>query len=249
MTEVRHLIARMDLDQKIGQIQGVVPMDLVDFAKLAVRRGASRSVEGVPLRHRPAAAGSAPRGRPPLAGVAARPRPRTAPATRSRGSRSRTRAEPVRHRDARPRRRHQRARARAGPPVRDAVGSGGELGSGGVPHGRRDRGRSGAVGRYPLVLVATARSRDATCAGAAYTRRTARTPSSSPAWAIGFIRGVQGDAGDSGTLATGKHFLGYGQSLGGLNQAATQLGRSRTHRRPRRALPARNRRSRPRRSS
>src|SRR4029078_4221564 len=42
--------------------------------------------------------------------------------------------------------------------------------------------------------------------------------------AIGFIRGVQGDAGDSGTLATGKHFLGYAQSLGGLNQAATQLG-------------------------
>jgi beta-glucosidase len=42
--------------------------------------------------------------------------------------------------------------------------------------------------------------------------------------AIGFIRGVQGDSGDSGTLATGKHFLGYGQSLGGLNQAATQLG-------------------------
>ena len=42
---------------------------------------------------------------------------------------------------------------------------------------------------------------------------------------IGFIRGVQGDAGDSGMLATGKHFLGYGHSLGGLNQAATQLGR------------------------
>lgn len=42
---------------------------------------------------------------------------------------------------------------------------------------------------------------------------------------IGFIRGVQGDRGDSGMLATGKHFLGYGQSLGALNQAATQLGR------------------------
>lgn len=42
---------------------------------------------------------------------------------------------------------------------------------------------------------------------------------------IGFIRGVQGDAGDSGMLATGKHFLGYAHSLGGLNQAATLLGR------------------------
>jgi beta-glucosidase len=42
---------------------------------------------------------------------------------------------------------------------------------------------------------------------------------------IGFIGGVQGDDGDSGMLATGKHFLGYGHSLGALNQAATQLGR------------------------
>lgn len=42
---------------------------------------------------------------------------------------------------------------------------------------------------------------------------------------VGFIRGVQGDAADQGILATGKHFLAYGNSLGGLNQAATQLGR------------------------
>lgn len=41
---------------------------------------------------------------------------------------------------------------------------------------------------------------------------------------IGFVRGVEGD-GDTGILATGKHFLGYGHSLGALNQAATQLGR------------------------
>jgi beta-glucosidase len=43
--------------------------------------------------------------------------------------------------------------------------------------------------------------------------------------ALGFIRGVQGDDLDSGILATGKHFLGYAHSLGALNQAATQLGR------------------------
>jgi beta-glucosidase len=41
---------------------------------------------------------------------------------------------------------------------------------------------------------------------------------------IGFIHGVQGEHGDSGVVATGKHFLGYGASLGGLNQAATELG-------------------------
>lgn len=43
--------------------------------------------------------------------------------------------------------------------------------------------------------------------------------------ALSFIRGVQGESGDSGVLATGKHFLGYGSSLGALNQAVTQLGR------------------------
>ena len=42
--------------------------------------------------------------------------------------------------------------------------------------------------------------------------------------AIGFIQGVQDDDAEPRILATGKHFLGYGQSLGGLNQAATQLG-------------------------
>jgi len=41
---------------------------------------------------------------------------------------------------------------------------------------------------------------------------------------IGFVRGVQGDDGASGMLATGKHFLAYGHSLGALNQAVTQLG-------------------------
>jgi beta-glucosidase len=41
---------------------------------------------------------------------------------------------------------------------------------------------------------------------------------------IGFIRGVQGEGGDTGVVATGKHFLGYGTSLGALNQASTQLG-------------------------
>lgn len=42
---------------------------------------------------------------------------------------------------------------------------------------------------------------------------------------LGFIRGVQGVDGRSGVLAAGKHFLGYGVSLGGLNQATTQLGK------------------------
>ncbi|MEX5635399.1 glycoside hydrolase family 3 N-terminal domain-containing protein [Parafrankia sp. FMc2] len=42
---------------------------------------------------------------------------------------------------------------------------------------------------------------------------------------VAFVRGIQGADGESGLLATGKHFLGYGASEGGLNQAITQLGR------------------------
>lgn len=38
---------------------------------------------------------------------------------------------------------------------------------------------------------------------------------------VGFVRGAHG----ADVLATGKHFLGYGHSVGALNQASTQLGR------------------------
>ncbi|GAA1650089.1 glycoside hydrolase family 3 N-terminal domain-containing protein [Actinoplanes couchii] len=41
-------------------------------------------------------------------------------------------------------------------------------------------------------------------------------------FAVGFVRGVQ-ETG-SNVVATGKHFLGYGHSEGGLNKAATHLG-------------------------
>ena len=44
-------------------------------------------------------------------------------------------------------------------------------------------------------------------------------------FSVAFTKGVQGKNNDSGVLATGKHFLGYGASEGGLNQAITQLGR------------------------
>ncbi|MFC4649060.1 glycoside hydrolase family 3 N-terminal domain-containing protein [Streptomyces mangrovi] len=42
---------------------------------------------------------------------------------------------------------------------------------------------------------------------------------------VAFVRGVQGTDQESGVLATGKHFLGYGASEGALNQAVTPLGR------------------------
>ncbi|MCK9902652.1 glycosyl hydrolase [Parafrankia colletiae] len=44
-------------------------------------------------------------------------------------------------------------------------------------------------------------------------------------FSVAFVRGIQGADGESGVLACGKHFVGYGASEGGLNQAITQLGR------------------------
>ncbi|MET9830783.1 glycoside hydrolase family 3 N-terminal domain-containing protein [Streptomyces sp. NPDC006385] len=46
--------------------------------------------------------------------------------------------------------------------------------------------------------------------------------------AVAFVQGIQrvrGERADTGLLATGKHFLGFGASEGGLNMATTQLGR------------------------
>ncbi|MCX7681717.1 MAG: glycoside hydrolase family 3 C-terminal domain-containing protein [Anaerolineae bacterium] len=44
------------------------------------------------------------------------------------------------------------------------------------------------------------------------------------AMSIAFVRGLQGPDWCEGVIATGKHFLGYGLSEGGLNCAATHIG-------------------------
>ncbi len=49
-------------------------------------------------------------------------------------------------------------------------------------------------------------------------------PYLSSAMSVAFVRGIQGDDLREGVLATGKHFLGYAVTEGGLNQAATQMG-------------------------
>ncbi len=41
---------------------------------------------------------------------------------------------------------------------------------------------------------------------------------------VAYVRGVQGEDLRSGVIATGKHFLGYGASEGGLNHAPAHLG-------------------------
>lgn len=40
---------------------------------------------------------------------------------------------------------------------------------------------------------------------------------------IGYVRGLQGDSLEVGVLATGKHFVGYGASLGGMNWAPAHI--------------------------
>lgn len=42
---------------------------------------------------------------------------------------------------------------------------------------------------------------------------------------VAFVRGINGANNDSGVTATGKHFLGYAVSEGGLNQARTTVGK------------------------
>ena len=42
---------------------------------------------------------------------------------------------------------------------------------------------------------------------------------------IAYVRGLQGPDLASGVVATGKHFVGYGASEGGMNWAPAHLGR------------------------
>ena len=46
---------------------------------------------------------------------------------------------------------------------------------------------------------------------------------------VEFVRGLQGDDLRSGVVATGKHFVGYGASEGGLNWAPTHIGLRELH--------------------
>jgi beta-xylosidase len=221
MTSIRHLLERMDLDQKIGQIQGVVPMDLVDFSKVfdpkAPRpdlfKGFPYDIDLLP-RVRPHGVGHLSLGwqlDQDLAGLG-------------------------------------RALAR----FQDVAREVNPFGMATLVHAEGVNGLVHAQG-YQFVTpwgqaatwdpsvsetVGETAARQARSAGIHFLMsplldlgrdirwgRVHETYGEDPElvarMASGFIRGVQ-NAED--VLATGKHFLGYGQSLGGLNQAATQLG-------------------------
>ncbi len=224
MTEIRNLISRMDLDQKIGQIQGVVPMDLVDFERVFDRsaeipdlsKGFPYDIDRLPLV-RPHGVGHLSLGwqfdqeldglRHALArfqDVAREVNPF--------GIATLVHAEAVNglvHAQG-----HQFVTpwgqaATWDPSVSRTVG---ETAAG--------QARSVGIHFFTSPLLDLARDMRWGRVHETYGEDAELISR----MAIGFIRGVQGDAGDSGVLATGKHFLGYGQSLGGLNQAATHLG-------------------------
>ncbi len=224
MTIIRDLITRMDVDQKIGQVQGVVPMDLVDFVKVFdtsaprpdlskgfpydIDRLAEVRPHGVGhlslgwqldqdldgLRRALARFQDVARGLNPF-GIAT--------LVHAEGVNGLVHAQG--HQFVTP----WGQAATWDPEVSRKVGE---------TAARQAR----SVGIHFLLSPLLDLARDIRW-GRVH-ESYGEDPELVARMAVGFIKGVQDDAGEPSILATGKHFLGYGQSLGGLNQAATQLG-------------------------
>lgn len=224
MTDVSRLVARLDVEQKIGQIQGVVPMDLVDFDALFdgsapapdLTKGFPHDLDRLP-QVRPHGIGHLSLG------------------WQLAGDLPGLRTEIARFQDV----------ARDVNPFGIATLVHAEGVSGLVhPQGHQFTTPWGQAATWDPEVpetvgqVAAAQARwvgihlfFSPLFDVARDLRWGRVhetygedPELVSRFGIGFVRGVQGDDGASGTLATGKHFLGYGHSLGALNQAATQLG-------------------------
>lgn len=225
MTDIHRILARLDLDQKIGQIQGVVPMDLVDFERFTdptaglpdLSEGFPHDIDRLPLV-RPDGVGHLSLGwqlNRDLAGL----------------------RDDIEHfqdvaRDLNPFGIATLVHAEG---VAGLVHAQGHQFT--TPWGQAaswDPSTSRAVG---AIAGAQARSvgihlffsplldlaRDIRWGRVHETY--GEDPELVTQMSLGFIGGVQGDDSGSGILATGKHFLGYASSLGAINQAATQLGR------------------------
>jgi beta-glucosidase len=224
MTSIRTLVSRLDLDQKIAQIQGVVPFDLVDFAKLTDPSAQPDLSKGFPIE-----IDRLPIVRPHGVGHL------------SLGQQLNADMDGLRRDIA-----HLQDVAREVTPFGIGVLVHAEGVSGFVhPQGYQFTTPWGQAASWDPAMSRTVghiAAQQARAVGIhlffspvldlARDIRWGRVHESYGEDAelitqmgIGFIRGVQGDAADSGILATGKHFLGYGTSLGALNQAVTQLGR------------------------
>lgn len=225
MTDIATLVARMDLDQKIGQIHGVVPMDLVDLAKLRdpaapppdLSKGFPYDVDRLPLA-RPHGVGHLSLGWQldqdieQLGRKIARLQ-EIARELNPFGIGILVHAEgvnglvhPQGHQFTTP----WGQAASWDPAITRMVGD---------TAGRQAR----AIGIHLFFSPVLDLGRDLRWGRVHETY--GEDPELIARMGIGFMHGVQGDDGESGILATGKHFLGYGTSLGALNQAATHLGR------------------------
>ncbi|MFF5965133.1 glycoside hydrolase family 3 N-terminal domain-containing protein [Streptomyces collinus] len=225
MTDIRTLVSRLDLDQKIGQIQGVVPMDLVDFAKFTepgaevpdLAKGFPYDIDRLPLV-RPHGVGHLSLGQQLTQDMVELRRDlahfqdvqrELAPF----GIGTLVHAEgvsgfvhPQGHQFTTP----WGQAASWDPSVSNTVG-------------RMAAQEARSVGIHLFFSPVLDLARDIRWGRVHETY--GEDAELVTRMALGFIRGVQGDDVDSGILATGKHFLGYANSLGALNQAATQLGR------------------------
>lgn len=224
MTDLHRLVSRLDLDQKIGQVQGVAPIDLVDWAPVLeagevpdLTQGFPYDLDRLPLV-RPHGAGHLSLGWQLDADL----------------DRLRTRLA-----------RFQEVARQVNPfGIATLVHA---EGVNGLVHAKGQQfttpwGQAATWDPSASRTVGDTAARQARSVGIhlffsplldlARDIRWGRVhetygedPELVARMALGFIRGVQGEDGRSGTLATGKHFLAYGHSLGALNQAATQLGR------------------------
>ncbi|WP_087485799.1 glycoside hydrolase family 3 N-terminal domain-containing protein [Brachybacterium massiliense] len=225
MSDIRSIVARLDLDEKIGQIQGVVPMDLVDFEKMMDPSATPPDFsQGFPIEIdrlatvRPHGVGHL-----------------------SLGQQLNTDLEALREDVS-----HLQEVAREVTPFGIGVLVHAEGVSGFVhPQGYQFTTPWGQAATWnPALseLVGHTAAQQARAVGVHLFFSPVLDIARDLRWGrvhetygedaeliaqmgIGFLRGVQGRDLDSGILATGKHFLAYGHSLGALNQAATQLGR------------------------
>ncbi len=225
MTNIRSLVSRLDLDAKIAQIQGIVPMDLVDFAKMMdptspppdLSRGFPIEIERL-ATVRPHGVGHL-----------------------SLGQQLNEDLEGLRDDIAR-----LQEVAREVTPFGIGVLVHAEGVSGFVhPQGYQFTTPWGQAATWDptlSTLVGRTAARQARAVGIHLFFSPVLDVARDLRWGrvhetygedvelisrmgIGFIEGVQGAEADSGILATGKHFLAYGVSAGAVNQAVTQLGR------------------------
>jgi beta-glucosidase len=224
MTEISQLVSRLDVDQKIGQIQGVVPMDLVDFSTLAeprdppldLSKGFPWEVERLPVV-RPHGVGhlslatqldqDLDRLRDKLARLQEVARELT-----PFGIGVLVHAEAING--------LTHAQGHQFPTAWGQAASWDPTTTWRVGAVAAHQARSVGIHMFFSPLLDLARDLRWGRVHESY----GEDPELVARMGIGFIRGVQGDDGESGVVATGKHFLGYGTSIGALNQAATNVG-------------------------